>query len=61
MTKENPPQIAFVRELCKGSSEEEIRAAEARLIRYLELCQEIAALELPEENSRNFDNCKDDL
>lgn len=61
MTKENPPQIAFVRELCKESTEEEIQAAEARLLKYLELCQEIATLELLEENSRSFDNSDDDL
>lgn len=54
-----PPKISFVRELCKDSTEEEIQAAEARLLRYLALCRELAAIEFKRQKKQRFDKTTD--
>jgi hypothetical protein len=52
-----PPKLPFIRKLCAHLPEEEILAAEARFIRYVEICIEIGArLPVDEDLGSDFDS-----
>lgn len=50
-----PPELPFIRKLCAHLPEDEIQAAEARFMRYVALCREIAE----RKHSEGFDRLED--
>jgi|GEM_PF-6011396 len=47
-----PPQIPFIRKLCAHLSEKEIEEAEARFMRYVEICRGIAENEVKRRSKK---------
>ena len=52
---QKPPQIPFIRKLCAHLPEDEIEAAEARLLSYFDLCGEIAETVMEQRAEEGFD------
>ena len=52
---EKPPELPFVRKLCAHLPEDEIQDAEARFMRYVAICMEIAESIRRKEGTADFD------